>query len=585
MNKKSNYSMRRRASMGILSIFILFSCLTMGEFYYFTSIIRNQTYSNLKNTLQFFNKQTDKEFSSLDTYLYGILTNNNDVAILEEGKMDTSYYVSVENIHSALQNALPSFPSLEGMFVFSKTSQVFIPYTSKTSVNECADYLKNLLRSSTGDIIKDKINLQKWNVQKIGNKYYLYRVIRFGTCYVGAWTNVDNLLSALNSNSESKTMIVSEAGKVQGNNEFSNLVLNPVSTQKSYKMVNSTSGVSYLMISDKFSSSDYYLLTLVPGKSLSEQLQYIKYSILIIGILILILGLFLTMVINRYLTRPLKSMMTAIDSLRKGNFNSRIILDSPAGIEFRQVESSFNDMVDAIKELKINVYEEQLNRKKAELLYLKSQVAPHFLINCLNTIYSLSANSENRGIIQKMTITLSEHLRYTLSGQTEVSLAEELRYVENYLSLSNLRYPDCMRYTLDIDPRTENASIFPMLILTFAENIVTHELVMGEVLCVSITSRLIETETSQRVHFTIIDSGEGFSEKFLNEVKNPDYAQKDENGHHIGIKNTIGRLRNVYGNDAEIRFSNEVDSGARVDIEIPYQPFHPENALRERSST
>lgn len=571
--KESSYSIRRRISTGIIFIFVLFSCLTIGEFYYFTSIIRAKTYSNLKNTLQLFNQQTEKEFSSMDTYLYGILTNNNDIAILEENRMDTGFYVSIENIHSALQNALPSFPTLQGMFVFSKPSQAFISYSSQYSTNGCDDYLKQLLRSSTGEIGKDKINLQKWNVQSINGAYYLYRVIRFGSCYVGAWTSVDNLLSAFHSDSETKTMIVGKDGKVEGNNEFSGTRLDPVETQKSYRMVNASNGVSYLMISQSLSSSDYYLTTLVSSKSLSEQMQFTQYAVLIIAVFILLLGLLLTFTMSHYLTQPLKSMLTAIASLREGDFNSKITLDSSTGTEFQQVESSFNDMVDAIKELKINVYEEQLDRKKAELLYLKSQVAPHFLINCLNTIYSLSANPESRGIIQEMTVTLSNHLRYTLSGRTKVSLAEELHYVENYLELSNLRFPGCMCYTPDIDPQTKDAAVFPMLILMFAENIVTHELVMGDVLHVSVISHLIQTEASPRIHLIITDSGDGFSSNFLEAVKEPGYAQKDENGHHIGIKNTIGRLQNLYGDEAEIKFSNETESGARIDIEIPYSPF------------
>lgn len=571
MKQKSNYSIRRRISAGIIFIFALFSCLTIGEFYYFTSIIRTQTYSNLKNTLQLFNQQTDREFSSMSTYLYGILTNNNDIVVLGENRIDTGYYVSVENIHSALQNALPSFPSLQGMFVYSKPSQAFISYSSQSVINGCDEYLRDLLRSSTGEIGKDKINLQKWCIQNINGTYYLYRVIRFGSCYVGSWTSVDNLLSAFHSDDETKTMIISEDGKVEGNNEFSGIKLDPVETQKSYRMVKDGNGVSYLMISQNLSSSDYYLTTLASGKNLSGQMQFTQYAILVIGVFILLLGLLLTFMMSHYLTRPLNSMLTAIDSLRKGNFNSKIPLDSSTGIEFQQVEASFNDMVDAIRELKINVYEEQLDRKKAELLYLKSQVAPHFLINCLNTIYSLSANSENRGIIQKMTVTLSNHLRYTLSGRTKVSLAEELQYVENYLDLSNLRFPGCMLYTPDIDPQTENAAVFPMLILMFAENIVTHELVMGEVLHVSVISRLIAA--TQRVHLTITDSGDGFSNNFLEAVKDPGYARRDENGHHIGLKNIIGRLQNLYGDEAEIKFSNEAESGARVDIEIPYQPF------------
>ena len=82
-----------------------------------------------------------------------------------------------------------------------------------------------------------------------------------------------------------------------------------------------------------------------------------------------------------------------------------------------------------IEKLKINVYEDKLNLKALEIQYLKSQVAPHSLINCLSAIASMPFTEEGRRLTNEFVRTLSNHLRYTLQDKTAVPLKEELKYV------------------------------------------------------------------------------------------------------------------------------------------------------------
>lgn len=142
--------------------------------------------------------------------------------------------------------------------------------------------------------------------------------------------------------------------------------------------------------------------------------------------------------------------------------------------------------------------------------------------------------------------TLSSHIRYTLSARSRVSLEEEVHYVGNYLSLISMRYPGCLRYTLDVDDEACRATVFPMLLLMFTENTIKHNMVMGEKLCIRIQGRLEEKDGQTRVHLVHLDSGSGFSEKDLEDLSSLRYRSansvcKDGNG--IGMYNIVQSLR------------------------------------------
>ncbi len=66
---------------------------------------------------------------------------------------------------------------------------------------------------------------------------------------------------------------------------------------------------------------------------------------------------------------------------------------------------AFNAMMSEVERLRINVYEEQLNKQKEELQRLQLQVNPHFFLNTLNIIYNL-AKVKNYELILDMTMSL-----------------------------------------------------------------------------------------------------------------------------------------------------------------------------------
>jgi hypothetical protein len=112
--------------------------------------------------------------------------------------------------------------------------------------------------------------------------------------------------------------------------------------------------------------------------------------------------------------------------------------------------------------------------KEAELRALKSQVNPHFIFNALNSLRALIDEDPARA---RLAVTqLANLLRYSLqSGQLEtVPFEDELRIVNDYLALEQVRHEERLRLRLDVAPETLQLPVPPMLLQTLVENAVKY---------------------------------------------------------------------------------------------------------------
>ena len=118
---------------------------------------------------------------------------------------------------------------------------------------------------------------------------------------------------------------------------------------------------------------------------------------------------------------------------------------------------------------------EELQRsQEAQILYLKSQVNPHFLFNTLNNLYGLTYSKSD--LAPQMVLGLSETMRYLIyeTEQKLVPLEKELHFIRNYLDLEKMRisYPENVRVTIRVV--RPSAFIPPLLLLPFIENCFKH---------------------------------------------------------------------------------------------------------------
>lgn len=170
----------------------------------------------------------------------------------------------------------------------------------------------------------------------------------------------------------------------------------------------------------------------------------------------------------------------------------------------------------------------RLALEEQRMLALRAQLEPHFLFNALNAISALVRSDDKRLALQGIGL-LSDLLRYVLSASSgnTTSVAAELRFVQDYLSLQRLRYGERLRMHVDgAGEALERIACPPLLLQPLVENALRHDLDCSE--------------GPSDIHLSfIVEDG-----ALLVRVSNPARGDLPANpGAGLGLANTRDRLR------------------------------------------
>lgn len=111
---------------------------------------------------------------------------------------------------------------------------------------------------------------------------------------------------------------------------------------------------------------------------------------------------------------------------------------------------------------------------KTELLFLRSQVSPHFLFNVLNNMVALARKGSEQ--LEPSLIKLSSLLRYMLyeAAAEKVSLHKELEYLQSYIDLQTQRFRKSLAVNYELGAIDDVYQLEPMLLIPFVENAFKH---------------------------------------------------------------------------------------------------------------
>jgi two-component system LytT family sensor kinase len=194
-----------------------------------------------------------------------------------------------------------------------------------------------------------------------------------------------------------------------------------------------------------------------------------------------------------------------------------------------------------------------------ELNNLKSQLNPHFIFNALNSIRALVDENPNKS---KLAINqLSNLLRSSLAQDKKglTSFEDELRIVKDYLGLESIRFEERLLTQFDIDPLSRVFYVPSLMIQTLVENGIKH----GISRLTSGGSIMLKTKVEQNLLIIQIRNSGQLEEPAKHPVREG-----------LGIKNTIQRLKLLYGESASFRILNESDTFVLTEVIIPQQQAH-----------
>lgn len=191
--------------------------------------------------------------------------------------------------------------------------------------------------------------------------------------------------------------------------------------------------------------------------------------------------------------------------------------------------------------------------KEIELRNLRSQLNPHFIFNALNSIRALV--DENPAKSKNAITQLSNILRnsLTVDRQRLVTFSEEMEMVRDYLALETIRYEERLRIEFNIDPKSTEYLIPPLMVQTLVENGIKHG--------ISTLKNGGKVEIFSRVD----------NENLFIQIRNTGQYSNGEprKKSGFGINNTRKRLELIYGDQASFRILNETKKIVLTEIVLP----------------
>jgi two-component system, sensor histidine kinase YesM len=314
------------------------------------------------------------------------------------------------------------------------------------------------------------------------------------------------------------------------------------------------------------SITGWHVLVLQPRSEMLAQMNRITWLTITIVCITLFLSLFVSWAVSGVITKPIRKILLSMKKFQKGNFNEHVILDGQD--EIGQLGAGYNVMVQRIRELIEEMYSFELKQKQAELKVLQSQINPHFLYNTLNTI-AWTAQKNGDRLVGEMIYSLSGIFKISLSqGRDVIDLKEEFKFLEHYLFLQKMRFPNRLTYELELEPDIAGFSIPKLLLQPLVENSVVHGI---EPLTDDMGSIHVKAfSAGGTVEIEITDNGIGIPEEKLNELLHMYQSGGPlTNSESFALINIGNRIRLFYGDQAALDIQSVPGSGTRVLLSLP----------------
>ncbi|WP_063860331.1 sensor histidine kinase [Paenibacillus sp. Soil724D2] len=571
----------RRASLRvklIVSVLIMTMPLVgmlLYNNYYAIHVVRGQVADSYKNMLNLYTNQSDSQLDDIDSYMSTVAGTGYDLLSLSQEAADGEYYSAKIYLFNKLSNDINLYDPISSFFVYTDHRQDFLNISKKNpsaiKENEIIEhYIIDYIHS---ELYSKGSSSKVWKYVQINKNNYLIDIVRAGDSYLGALINTDELVQPL------RSLQIGEEGEVL----LANMQGEPISDsklvseygiellQKVNEYYISGAKKKFLVVGAPSHRGDFSLNALIPDHYILAKLPYLQsivWFITIAAFLFIPIGLY---AMRQSVLVPLYRLLRTMKKVREGDWSSRVELSNTSG-EFQLMGGAFNAMMSEVERLRINVYEEQLDKQKEELQRLQLQVNPHFFLNTLNIVYNL-AKIKNYELILDMTMSLIEYFRFMFRSNTSfVPLKDELEHTRNYLKIQNLRFPEKLKWTIHSPDYLSDVPIPPLVIQSFVENSIKHAVTLDDPLTIEVQIEFLIEEHGSRMKISISDTGLGFKNDVLEKLQ-AGRSVENERGEHTGIWNVERRLRLLYGEAASIVYDNDQDThGAKIEMIIPTNP-------------
>ena len=505
------------------------------------NFIKNQNIVHLRSSIEIYADSVNEKLHSVERFMYSTITHNESLEKLNHVQTFLEYQENLKKVQTSFtefeyqnETHMTFLLETDSTDHFINVSNLYIPYE---------DYL--LLKSNLKSLRSD-ISDRKWKNVTTKNSEYLVKSVHYEGKIIYAVISSEDILKPL------RKLNIGNNGKL------------------SLKEPNNIPSENYLIhAQNEKTHLPFDIYVLVDYAEVFRNITLLEVFLSAVPIIITILSIIIILYIRQWMIKPITRLTERLSQLGDSIPPSEFFI-SEGILEIDKANDKLNKVIFDMQELKIREYHSQLELKKIELNYLKNQIRPHFYLNMLSMIHSM-LQTKNYKEIEELTILTSNYLRHLFMANQDFSeLKDEVQHIRDYLEIQRIRYGNSIYFSLDYNDDLQNTLVPSLLLQTFIENTIKHGFSFQDLFTILLSIKKVKTENSDYIQICIEDNGPGFSEEILSKL-NQKQSLITEDGHHIGITNTIERLNLLYPNDYTITFKNNEEGGAKILLLIPYK--------------
>lgn len=333
-----------------------------------------------------------------------------------------------------------------------------------------------------------------------------------------------------------------------------------------------------------------YLFYRQPVAALGNMRSNVVTIAVLSGIVGIAICIFLSGYISSLIYQPIKRMQKAMSEIRKGNFQTKIVVDSQD--ELGQLSDSFNVMSEHLTENMERLLLRERELSEANIKMMQAQLNPHFLYNTLDTMKWLGKANQVPEVAT-LSAGLAKILRMSISAKSKIRLSQEIELVDAYVQIQKIRFADKFEFIVDLPEELADCLVPKLILQPIVENAILHGLAERENGTVLVlvsrvqgapdtqeTVTMPETAHASEAKLLIVvqDDGAGMPPEQLErlndsagekERQSADGGSKQSGKHSIGYFNVNEIIRLNYGEAYGLRAESESGVGTKISMLLP----------------
>lgn len=554
-NEKKHKSMGKLTIQVMIPVIILFLGILVVMFQSMFEA-RQLVYRYIEDTARLYVEQINTDITKINYEIVTLTSKKGEANNIPAGVRpeDSQYYPILNELVEQNRNLKIRYKEPCCFFVYLEEADLFISDSGSVFKDSQKQGLSNVLMEELRMRKGERTPYSQWYFVNDGEQDYVFSRFSKNGMTMGCAIRLEELFNTLHINSlgyEGIPYILDKDGTIfvssRDRDKIDPETLKRIAGKRAG--IFSESVIYSFPISGIIGETRAFHIMISPSGGILEKIMRLQVILVFLSIGIIVGCALVIRVYYQSVLRPMKQFVNSLKNTEEEqwineNGNNNIL-------ELEMASKEFKGLLRKIKALKIDIYEKELARQKTELEAMQMQIKPHFYLNCLSLIHGMADVAKQEKIVY-ITSILSNYMRYVMRDAFEPrQLKEEIEFIQNYVEIQQIRYgKEAFSFEVIMDNNMEEYLVPTLIIHNFVENAITHAVSLDN--HVEITLYIVNEnyEDGEYLYICVSDTGKGFPPDILEAIEQdkPIYYNDRK---HIGIQNSLKRLKIMYGDKAK----------------------------------